>query len=106
MLQIYLIFLFMFSTTLCYGYYTSYTIAYDIMIFVYCRLRDIMNPVFGRLSIGWQLLFHFIIFAVFAYDITYHDYYFNVPGGRGYGGKWKYLTIWDVVSLCKYCGSH
>ncbi|CAG0880368.1 unnamed protein product [Darwinula stevensoni] len=61
-----------------------------------------MNPIFGRLSIGWQLLFHFIIFAIFAFDITYHDYYFNIPGGRGYGGKWKYLTVWDVLVQCVF----
>jgi len=45
--------------------------------------------------------FHLLAFGVYAYGLYYDVAYVRVPSAsqppRSYGGRWKFLTFWDLV---------
>lgn len=48
--------------------------------------------------------FHIIAFAKFSFAVYYDYMYTIIPDGvnkthSGYGGKFKFLTFWDAVSI-------
>ena len=46
-------------------------------------------------------LFHLAAFPIYAYSLYYKIYILNIPvpePNYAYAGKWKYLTVWNLVS--------
>jgi hypothetical protein len=55
----------------------------------------------------WKIVaFHGVIFAVYIFALVYDTIYLsNTPTKQNYAGRFKFLTFWNEVCICKQTGA-